>query len=236
MPLLEVRALAAGYGESEVLFDVGFDVAEGSLTVIVGANAAGKTTTCRAISGEIAARGGTIHFDGEAIERKPSNHRVELGLVQIPEGRRLFPFMTVEENLLLGSYAGRARAARHQTLRDVYALLPKIAERRRQAAGSLSGGEQSMVAIGRGLMAQPRLLIMDEPTLGLAPLFVERTFDIITEIRKRGVTVLLVEQNVKRSLTLCDAAYVLEHGHVVMQGDGNELLGNEGLRRAFLGL
>ncbi len=234
--MLEVRALSAGYGESEVLFDVNFDVVEGSLTVIVGANAAGKTTTCRAISGEIAARSGTIRFAGEAIERDPSGRRVDRGLVQVPEGRRLFPFMTVEENLLLGSYARRARSARREALAEVYELLPRVAERRRQVAGSLSGGEQSMVAIGRGLMARPRLLVMDEPTLGLAPLFVERTFDIITEIRKRGVTVLLVEQNVKRSLSLCDSAYVLEHGHVVMQGGGAELLANEGLRRAYLGL
>ncbi|GAC1427153.1 MAG: ABC transporter ATP-binding protein [Candidatus Velthaea sp.] len=234
--MLEVRGLAAGYGENGVLFDVSFDVAAGSLTVIVGANAAGKTTTCRAISGEIAARAGTILFEGEPIERDRSDRRVERGLVQIPEGRRLFPFMTVEENLLLGSFARRARAARKEALDEVFTLLPRVAERRRQAAGSLSGGEQSMVAIGRGLMARPRLLVMDEPTLGLAPLFVERTFEIITEIRKRGVTVLLVEQNVKRSLTLCDRAYVLEHGHIVMQGAGHELLGDEGLRRAYLGM
>ena len=234
--MLEVRGLAAGYGENAVLFDVSFDVPEGSLTVIVGANAAGKTTTCRAISGEIEARGGTIRFDGEQIEREPSNKRVERGLVQIPEGRRLFPFMTVEENLLLGSYARRARAARQEALDEVFALLPRVAERRRQLAGSLSGGEQSMVAIGRGLMARPRLLVMDEPTLGLAPIFVEKTFEIVDEIRKRGVTVLLVEQNVKRALSLCDRAYVLEHGQVVMQGQGEQLLGDEGLRRAYLGM
>jgi len=234
--VLEVRGLAAGYGENGVLFDVSFDVVAGSLTVIVGANAAGKTTTCRAISGEIPARSGTIVFEGEPIERDRSDRRVERGLVQIPEGRRLFPFMSVEENLLLGSFARRARPTRKEALDEVFALLPRVAERRRQAAGSLSGGEQSMVAIGRGLMARPRLLVMDEPTLGLAPLFVERTFEIITEIRKRGVTVLLVEQNVKRSLTLCDSAYVLEHGHVVMQGAGHELLGDEGLRRAYLGM
>lgn len=234
--MLEVRGLAAGYGENGVLFDVSFDVPDGSLTVIVGANAAGKTTTCRAISGEIAARAGSIRFAGESIEREPSNRRVERGLVQIPEGRRLFPFMSVEENLLLGSFARRARAARASALERVYTLLPRVAERRRQAAGSLSGGEQSMVAIGRGLMAQPRLLVMDEPTLGLAPLFVDRTFEIIEDIRRSGVTVLLVEQNVKRSLSLCDRAYVLEHGHVVMQGAGADLLADEGLRRAYLGM
>jgi branched-chain amino acid transport system ATP-binding protein len=236
MPVLEVRGLAAGYGENEVLFDVSFDVAPGSLTVIVGANAAGKTTTCRAISGEIEARAGTIRFEGDPIQHERSDRRVERGLVQIPEGRRLFPFMTVEENLLLGSFARRARAERREALEEVFALLPRVAERRRQAAGSLSGGEQSMVAIGRGLMARPRLLVMDEPTLGLAPLFVERTFEIIEEIRKRGVTVLLVEQNVKRSLSLCDRAYVLEHGHVVMQGAGRDVLSDEGLRRAYLGM
>jgi branched-chain amino acid transport system ATP-binding protein len=236
MPVLEVRGLAAGYGENEVLFDVSFDVAPGSLTVIVGANAAGKTTTCRAISGEIEARAGTIRFEGDPIQHERSDRRVERGLVQIPEGRRLFPFMTVEENLLLGSFARRARTERREALEEVFALLPRVAERRRQAAGSLSGGEQSMVAIGRGLMARPRLLVMDEPTLGLAPLFVERTFEIIEEIRKRGVTVLLVEQNVKRSLSLCDRAYVLEHGHVVMQGAGRDVLSDEGLRRAYLGM
>jgi branched-chain amino acid transport system ATP-binding protein len=236
MPVLEVRGLAAGYGENEVLFDVSFDVAPGSLTVIVGANAAGKTTTCRAISGEIEARAGTIRFDGQPIEHERSDRRVERGLVQIPEGRRLFPFMTVEENLLLGSFAHRARAERREALDEVFTLLPRVGERRRQAAGSLSGGEQSMVAIGRGLMARPRLLVMDEPTLGLAPLFVERTFEIIEEIRKRGVTVLLVEQNVKRSLSLCDRAYVLEHGHVVMEGAGRDILSDEGLRRAYLGM
>jgi len=234
--VLEIRGLSAGYGENAVLFDLSMDVCEGSLTVLVGANAAGKTTTCRAISGEIPARAGTIHFEGKPIEREPSNRRVERGLVQVPEGRRLFPFMTVEENLLLGSYAKRARAARRDALSEVFELLPRVAERRRQLAGSLSGGEQSMVAIGRGLMARPRLLVMDEPTLGLAPIFVERTFEIIGEIRRRGVTVLLVEQNVKRSLSLSDRAYVLEHGQIVMQGAGAELLTDEGLRRAYLGM
>ncbi|HVA36842.1 MAG TPA: ABC transporter ATP-binding protein [Candidatus Dormibacteraeota bacterium] len=234
--MLEIRGLSAGYGENAVLFDLSMDVCEGSLTVLVGANAAGKTTTCRAISGEIPARAGTIHFEGKPIEREPSNRRVERGLVQVPEGRRLFPFMTVEENLLLGSYAKRARAARRDALSEVFELLPRVAERRRQLAGSLSGGEQSMVAIGRGLMARPRLLVMDEPTLGLAPIFVERTFEIIGEIRRRGVTVLLVEQNVKRSLSLSDRAYVLEHGQIVMQGAGAELLTDEGLRRAYLGM
>ena len=234
--MLEVHGLAAGYGESDVLFDVTFGVAAGSLTVIVGANAAGKTTTCRAISGEIATRGGTILFEGETIEREPSNRRVERGLVQIPEGRRLFPFMTVEDNLFVGSYARRARKERKAALDEIYTFLPRVAERRKQLAGSLSGGEQSMVAIGRGLMARPRLLIMDEPTLGLSPLFVERTFEIIAAIRKRGVTVLLVEQNVHHALSLCDRGYVLEHGAMVLDGGGKELLANEQLRRAYLGM
>jgi len=203
---------------------------------LVGANAAGKSTTLRVISGLVTPRQGRVVFDGQDLTRVPAHQRVDLGIVQVPEGRRLFPFMSVVENLLLGAHTPRARAARDETLRYVYTMFPVLEDRRAQLAGSLSGGEQQMCAIGRALMALPRVLMLDEPTLGLAPVLVSRIFETVRTINAGGMTVLLVEQNVRQALTLADRAAVLESGHLVLSGRGPELLGDERLKRAYLGL
>ena len=203
---------------------------------LVGANAAGKSTTLRVISGLVTPRQGRIVFDGQDLTRVPAHQRVDLGIVQVPEGRRLFPFMSVVENLLLGAHTPRARAVRDESLRYVYTMFPVLEDRRTQLAGSLSGGEQQMCAIGRALMARPRVLMLDEPTLGLAPVLVSRIFETVRTINGDGMTVLLVEQNVRQALTLADRAAVLESGHLVLSGRGPELLGDERLKRAYLGL
>jgi branched-chain amino acid transport system ATP-binding protein len=203
---------------------------------LVGANAAGKTTTIRVISGLVSPRHGRVLFDGADLASVPAHRRVELGIVQVPEGRRLFPFMSVTENLLLGAHTPHARAARDATLGYVYGLFPVLRDRAGQLAGSLSGGEQQMCAIGRALMARPKLLMLDEPTLGLAPVLVGKIFETVRTINADGVTVLIVEQNVRQALTLADRAAVLESGKVVLEGAGRELLGDERLKRAYLGM
>jgi branched-chain amino acid transport system ATP-binding protein len=212
------------------------EVEQGRVFALVGANAAGKSTTLRVISGLVAPRQGRVVFDGTDLTHVPAHRRVDLGIVQVPEGRRLFPFMSVAENLLLGAHSPRARAARDETLRYVYTLFPVLEERRTQLAGSLSGGEQQMCAIGRALMSRPRVLMLDEPTLGLAPVLVARIFDTVRTINGDGMTILLVEQNVRQALTLAHRAAVLESGHLVLSGQGRELLGDERLKRAYLGL
>ncbi len=234
--MLEVSHLHASYGDVEVLHDVSLRVDEGEVVVIVGANAAGKTTTLRSLSGLLRRAQGDITFEGRNLQGVPSYKRVELGMVQIPEGRRLFPHMSVWENLELGAFSPRARAQRGRTLKEVLELFPILAERRSQMAGSLSGGEQQMCAIGRGLMALPRLLMLDEPSLGLAPLAVQRVFESVRQIQSRGTTILLVEQNVRHSLSIADRAYVLENGRVVLEGPGQDLLGNEALKKAYMGM
>jgi len=188
------------------------------------------------ISGLVAPRGGRVVFDGQDLTHVPAHQRVDLGIVQVPEGRRLFPFMSVAENLLLGAHSPRARGARDETLRYVYTLFPVLQERRDQLAGSLSGGEQQMCAIGRALMSRPRVLMLDEPTLGLAPVLVARIFETVRTINGDGMTILLVEQNVRQALTLAHRAAVLESGHLVLTGQGPELLGDDRLKRAYLGL
>ena len=203
---------------------------------LVGANAAGKSTTLRVISGLVTPRRGRVVLDGQDLTPVPAHQRVDLGIVQVPEGRRLFPFMSVTENLLLGAHTTRARAERDATLKYVYTLFPVLEERRAQLAGSLSGGEQQMCAIGRALMARPRVLMLDEPTLGLAPVLVKRIFDTVRTINADGMTVMLVEQNVRQALTLAHRAAVLESGHLVLHGQGAELLGDERLKRAYLGM
>jgi len=203
---------------------------------LVGANAAGKSTTLRVISGLVSPRQGRVVFDGQDLTHVPAHQRVDLGIVQVPEGRRLFPFMSVAENLLLGAHSPRGRAARDQTLRSVYTLFPVLEERKGQLAGSLSGGEQQMCAIGRALMSRPRVLMLDEPTLGLAPVLVARIFETVRTINGSGMTILLVEQNVRQALTLAHSAAVLESGHLVLSGQGRELLGDDRLKRAYLGL
>jgi branched-chain amino acid transport system ATP-binding protein len=234
--LLKLDVVDAFYGDLQALFGVSLEVPAGGIFALVGANAAGKSTTLRVVSGLVAPRHGCVLFEGNDLARVPAARRVELGIVQVPEGRRLFPFMTVTENLLLGAHARRARAERHDTLGYVYRLFPVLEERATQLAGSLSGGEQQMCAIGRALMARPRLLMLDEPTLGLAPVLVGRIFETVRRINADGVTVLLVEQNVRQALTLATRACVLESGKLVLDGAGRALLGDERLKRAYLGL
>ncbi len=234
--LLELIEVSAHHGDLQALFEVSLDVRAGEIVAIVGANAAGKTTTINTISGLVPCTHGRILFDGQRIDGVRAHRVVERGIVQIPEGRQLFPYMTVRQNLEMGAYTPSARARRAETLEQVFELLPVLAERRDQLAVSLSGGEQQMCAIARGLMARPRLLMLDEPSLGLAPLFVQRSFEIVRRIAERGVTILIVEQNVHHVLTLASRAYVLENGRVVMSGAGSALLADEGLRRAYMGL
>jgi branched-chain amino acid transport system ATP-binding protein len=234
--LLRLEGIEAFYGDLQALFTVSLDVRDKEIVALVGANAAGKTTTLRVISGLLPPRGGRVTFEGAELGDVRAHRRVDLGIVQVPEGRHLFPFMTVTENLLLGAHAARARDDRERSLRYVYALFPVLAERKQQLAGSLSGGEQQMCAIGRALMAKPRLLMLDEPTLGLAPVLVAKIFETVRTINADGVTVLLVEQNVRQALTLAHRACVLESGRVVLDGPARELLGDERLKRAYLGL
>jgi len=234
--LLRLEAIDAFYGDVQALADVSFEVAEREILALVGANAAGKSTTLRVVSGLVAPRRGRVLFGDAELTAVPAHLRVERGIVQVPEGRRLFPFMSVTENLLLGAHARRARAERERTLDYVLALFPALADRKAQLAGSLSGGEQQMCAIGRALMARPRLLMLDEPTLGLAPVLVTKIFETVRAINADGVTVLLVEQNVRQALTLAHRACVLESGKLVLQGRARELLGDERLKRAYLGL
>jgi len=234
--LLRLEGIDAYYGDLQALAGVSFEVAEGEIVALVGANAAGKSTTLRVISGLVAPRRGRVVFGDEDLSAVAAHRRVDRGIVQVPEGRRLFPFMTVAENLLLGAHTERARAGRDRTLEYVWSLFPALADRRMQLAGSLSGGEQQMCAIGRALMARPRMLMLDEPTLGLAPVLVGKIFETVRAINADGVTVLLVEQNVRQALTLAHRACVLESGKLVLQGAARELLGDERLKRAYLGL
>jgi branched-chain amino acid transport system ATP-binding protein len=234
--LLRLEGIDAFYGDLQALSEVSLEVREKEIFALVGANAAGKSTTLRVISGLVAPRRGRVLLNDEDLTGVPAHKRVDRGIVQVPEGRHLFPFMTVAENLLLGAHADRARGERDRTLAHVYGLFPVLSERRTQLAGSLSGGEQQMCAIGRALMARPRVLMLDEPTLGLAPVLVARIFDTVRTINGQGVTVLLVEQNVRQALTLAHRACVLESGRLVLEGQARELLGDDRLKRAYLGL
>ncbi|HEX2438074.1 MAG TPA: ABC transporter ATP-binding protein [Methylomirabilota bacterium] len=234
--MLKLEGIDAYYGDLQALYDVSLEVEQGRVFALVGANAAGKTTTLRVISGLVPPRRGRVLLDGQDLTHVPAHQRVDLGIVQVPEGRRLFPFMTVTENLMLGAHTPRGRAAREATLRHVYEMFPVLRDRRAQLAGSLSGGEQQMCAVGRALMAKPRVLMLDEPTLGLAPVLVSRIFETVRAINAEGMTILLVEQNVRQALTLATRAAVLESGHLVLTGQGRELLADERLKRAYLGL
>ena len=233
--MLKIRDLHAGYGKSEVLRGVSLEVQQGEVVTIVGANGAGKTTTLKALCGIVEATGGAIEFEGHSLLGKGAHEIVELGITMVPEGRQLFPFLTVQENLLMGAYKRTARGVHRQRMDEVLGIFPRVKERLPQLAGSLSGGEQQMVAIARGLMAGPKLLVMDEPSLGLSPLLVEQMFEIVRLVAARGTTVLLVEQNVFNTLKLADRGYVLENGTVALTGTGAELLGNPHVRRAYLG-
>jgi branched-chain amino acid transport system ATP-binding protein len=234
--LLEVKSLSAFYGPIQVLHDVTLSVGTGEIVGLVGANAAGKSTLMFTLAGLRTRHTGAILLEGASIGHLPAYERADCGLVLVPERRRLFPFMTVRENLEIGAYAKTARSAARHTLPEVFELLPVLAERQKQVAASLSGGEQQMLAIGRGLMARPRVLLLDEPTEGLAPIYVKLLFDLIVTLRGKGLTVMIVEQNVQHVLRTVDRAYVLENGRIALQGPGRDLLNDQRLKVAYLGL
>ena len=234
--LLEIEGVCSGYGDVKVLHDINLCVEEGEILSVVGANGAGKTTLMRTISGQLPTTAGEIRFMGEAVNHLPAYKIAERGIIQVPEGRRLFPYMTVHETLLIGSTMKHVRASREKNLQYIYQLLPRLKERERQVASTLSGGEQQMLAIGRALMENPRILMLDEPSLGLSPLLVSTVFELIQTIAKAGTTVLLVEQNVKQALKISSWAYVLENGVVAMNGPSSELIDNPYVKKAFLGL
>ena len=234
--MLALSGVSASYGSVRAVTDISFAVSEGEAVGLLGANGAGKSTTLRTISGLMRLRSGTITFEGANISSLPPYKIAELGIAHVPEGRQVFPEMTAQENLEIGAYVPRAKAERRRTLELVFAIFPILAERRRQLAGTMSGGEQQMLAIGRGLMLKPRLLMLDEPSLGLAPVVTDATFDAIQKIHSMGTAVLLVEQNASRALTLVRRAYVLESGKVVMDGTSVELANNEQVRAAYLGI
>jgi len=234
--LLKLKSVSAHYGDVQALRNVSIEINAGEIISIIGSNGAGKSTTLNTISGVLQCSSGTIEFMGTRIDHFPAHQIVELGLVQIPEGRLLFPYMTLLENLELGAFTLKARKAKEENLRVVFSLFPILKERMNQLAGTLSGGEQQMLAIARGLMALPRLLMLDEPSLGLAPLLVKQVFETVKGINSQGITVLLVEQNVFHSLSTAVRGYVLENGSVVLEGGGKELLNNPQVREAYLGI
>jgi branched-chain amino acid transport system ATP-binding protein len=236
MAFLEVEALNIAYGDIQVIHDLSLTVEEGEIVTLIGSNGAGKTTTVNALSGVLRPRSGEIRYQGKNLNGVSAHARVARGLVQVPEGRMLFPQLTVRENLRLGSYARSVRSRAAETLESVYSLFPRLKERREQAAGTLSGGEQQMVAIGRGLMAHPKLLILDEPSIGLAPLMVAEMFRVIREINEQGVAILLIEQNAVQSLQLAHRGFVLEHGYLTHAGPAADLLKDDAIRSAYLGL
>jgi branched-chain amino acid transport system ATP-binding protein len=234
--MLKISGIDVFYGDLQVLWDVSFEVRDKEILVLVGANGAGKSTILKTISGLLKPRKGSIEFDGVRLDHLPPDKVIGKGVVHVPEARRLFREMSVEENLIMGSLAPEAKKKRTQTMDWVYELFPRMKERRKQATGTLSGGEQQMCAIGRGLMALPKVLMFDEPSLGLSPILVQEVFQIAKRINKEGVTVMLVEQNVRQTLAMCDRAYVLENGRVVLQGTGNELSNDEHVKKAYLGV
>jgi branched-chain amino acid transport system ATP-binding protein len=234
--LLAVRDLRVGYGQIEVLHGISLTVPRGKIIAVVGANAAGKSTLVNTISGLIPPSAGTVTFDGADITRLPAFARVGIGLVQVPEGRKLFPDMTVEENLLVAAVTPRAKPRRAEGIEEVFTLFPRLRERRAQLAATLSGGEQQMLAIGRGLMSRPELLILDEPSIGLAPLLVAEILRAVRELnRATGLTTLLIEQNIRQSLSMSDYGYVLENGRIALEDVGAALLTNEHTKRAYIG-
>jgi branched-chain amino acid transport system ATP-binding protein len=234
--VLEIKNIDVFYGDVQVIWDISFNVKQGEIVALIGANGAGKSTTLKTISGILRPRKGEIHFNDIPIHKVEPYKLIEIGLVHVPEARRLFVEMSVEENLDMGSLKGEAKKEREITKQLVFDLFPRLLERRRQLAGTLSGGEQQMLAIGRGLMAKPKLQMFDEPSLGLSPILVKDIFNVIKKIKEEGTTVLIVEQNVKQTLAIADRAYVLENGKIALQGTGAELLNNEHVRTAYLGV
>lgn len=234
--MLKITNIDVSYGDAQVLFNIAAEVKEGELVSIVGANAAGKSTLLRSVSGLLKKVTGSMTFQGEELVGKPPYDIVNLGIVHIPQGRRVFPAMSVQENLEMGFYSQRSSGNLNELASQMYALFPELSNRKNQLAGRLSGGEQQMLAIARGLMAGPTLLTVDEPSLGLAPILVEKTFQIIEKIKQENVTILLVEQNVYKALNMADHAYVIENGRIVMKGPGRDLLQDEYLKKAYLGI
>ena len=235
-PLLEVEKVTAFYGDLQALFGISLRIHAGEIVTLIGANGAGKTTILRVISGLKRPARGLLRFGGSDVSRVPAHRMVALGISHVPEGRQVFPFLTVRENLSLGAYTPRARPQMKHSLEEQLTLFPRLAERMNQLAGTLSGGEQQMVAIARGLMAQPKLLLLDEPSLGLAPKIVEEVFEKIQEVRSKGITMLIVEQNVVSGLSIADRGYVVQNGAVILEDTAKNLLTNEMVRAAYLGL
>jgi branched-chain amino acid transport system ATP-binding protein len=234
--LLSLDDVRASYGDFQALFNITLEIRAGEIVTLIGANGAGKTTTLRVISGLLCSQHGKLEFEGQNISKLAPHEIVMRGVSHVPEGRQLFPYMSVEENLALGAYIDRVRPRLEELMEEQFELFPRLKERRRQLAGTLSGGEQQMVAIARGLMAAPKLLLLDEPSLGLAPKIVEEVFAKVQQIGKSGVTVLIVEQNVVDGLSISDRGYVVENGEITLQGTPKDLLGNEQVRTAYLGL
>lgn len=234
--LLELRAVTAGYGDVIVLHEISFAVREGSVTALIGSNGAGKTTTMRCVAGLLRPDNGTIAWRGGVINALSASERVELGISLVPEGRLIFPDFTVEENLSIGAFNHRAKPNRNRRRDEMYGLFPRLKERRSQHAGTMSGGEQQMLALARGLMAEPKLLLLDEPSLGLAPSIISQMFDIVGTVRGMGVTIVIVEQNVHRTLQIADYVYVLENGQIVIHGDAESCAENPNIKQAYLGL
>ncbi len=235
MALLTVKDLNVYYGVIHALKDVSFEVEQGEIVALIGANGAGKTTTLHTVSGLLGAKSGSVEFDSKEITHTPGYQIVRHGMSHVPEGRRMFSNLTVYENLMMGAYSRKDKAEIQQTLDIVYERFPRLKERLKQMAGTLSGGEQQMLAMGRALMAKPKLILMDEPSMGLSPIFVTEIFDIIQEINKQGVTILLVEQNAKKALSIANRAYVLETGKIVKEGKASDLLNDESIKKAYLG-
>jgi branched-chain amino acid transport system ATP-binding protein len=234
--MLELRKITSGYDDVKIIKELSLNLKQGSITTIIGSNGVGKTTAIRTISGINKTWTGQILFEGKPIHDLPPHKRVEMGIVMVPEGRRLFPSLTVRENLQLGAFNKAAASIADQRLQEVLELFPRVGERLDQYAGTLSGGEQQMVAISRGLMSGPKILMLDEPSLGLAPIIVQQIFELVAEVRRRGTTVLLVEQNVHKSLMISDYAWVMENGDVTINGTGQELMDNPEVKKAYLGL
>ncbi len=235
MAMLEVRDLEVYYGVICAIKGINFEVNEGEIVTLIGANGAGKTTTMQSVVGLLPKRNGTVTFNGEDITKTPCHKIVHLGMTQVPEGRRIFQELTVYENLLMGAYSNKDQSLFKKDLDSIFERFPRLAERRTQIAGTLSGGEQQMLAMGRAIMSHPKILMLDEPSMGLSPFLVDQVFEIIKDINRDGTTVLLVEQNAKKSLEISNRAYVLENGKIVLSGTGEELVASEMVRKAYLG-
>ena len=235
MAMLEVNDLHVYYGVIQALKGISFHVDQGEVIALIGANGAGKTTTLQTLTGILSAKSGSIKFEGKDLTKTPAHKIVEMGMAHVPEGRRVFADMSVYENLLLGAYTRKDKNEIQESLKNVYKRFPRLEERKGQRAGTLSGGEQQMLAMGRALMSRPRIILMDEPSMGLSPIVVNEIFDIIKEVSESGTTVLLVEQNAKKALSIADRAYVLETGSITMEGKAQDLLHNEAVQKAYLG-